>query len=179
MANHWVVNVDTKVMIASFDDAGKATCSIGSDHVWLEAPEGVSAGNCKVVVETPAVAAVIGVEGVEAVEAVAEVLDESGAVITPAVVAVAAVAAVAGSMAIPAVLKLVDGAADRQGPVWSALRVERTRRLSLTDWRYRSDVRVMMTQQQKDDWDGYSQALRNVPQDCTIPENPTWPTEPS
>lgn len=52
MSNHWVVN-EQKVMIASFDDAGKAICSIGPGQMWLEVPSGVAPGNCKVQGEWP------------------------------------------------------------------------------------------------------------------------------
>jgi hypothetical protein len=48
MANWWVVETASNKMIASFDDAGKATCSIGLDQQWLEVPDGVAAGNAKV-----------------------------------------------------------------------------------------------------------------------------------
>lgn len=51
MSLWWVVNKDTKEMIYSCDDAGKDACSIGADQCWLEAPEGVALGNCKVQVD--------------------------------------------------------------------------------------------------------------------------------
>ena len=59
MTMHWVVNSE-KVLVACFDDEGKAKCSIGSDQMWLECPEGVAAGNCKVAGEWPELSLVDG-----------------------------------------------------------------------------------------------------------------------
>jgi hypothetical protein len=52
MSNHWIVN-DQKVMVALFDDATKARHSIDVAQMWLEVPEGVAPGNCKVSGEWP------------------------------------------------------------------------------------------------------------------------------
>lgn len=59
MANHWVVN-NQKLMIACFDDEGKERCSIGPNQCWLECPEGVAPGNCKVAGEWPDLSLVDG-----------------------------------------------------------------------------------------------------------------------
>ena len=55
---------------------------------------------------------------------------------------------------------------------WIAIRLERDRRLQITDWRASSDLTL------SDDWKTYRQALRDVPTQ-TDPYNITWPTEPS
>ena len=55
---------------------------------------------------------------------------------------------------------------------WIAIRLERNRRLQITDWRTSSDLTL------SDDWKTYRQALRDVPTQ-TDPYNITWPTEPS
>tara|TARA_Y100000589_G_scaffold263137_1_gene253539 strand:+ start:1469 stop:1906 length:438 start_codon:yes stop_codon:yes gene_type:complete len=55
---------------------------------------------------------------------------------------------------------------------WIAIRLERNRRLQITDWRASSDLTL------SDDWKTYRQALRDVPTQ-TDPYNITWPTEPS
>ena len=55
---------------------------------------------------------------------------------------------------------------------WIAIRLERDRRLQITDWRASSDLTL------SDDWKAYRQALRDVPAQSD-PYNITWPTEPS
>tara|TARA_B100000212_G_scaffold292296_1_gene234258 strand:- start:14 stop:451 length:438 start_codon:yes stop_codon:yes gene_type:complete len=55
---------------------------------------------------------------------------------------------------------------------WIAIRLERDRRLQITDWRASSDLTL------SDDWKTYRQALRDVPTQSD-PFNITWPTEPS
>ena len=55
---------------------------------------------------------------------------------------------------------------------WIAIRLERNRRLQITDWRASSDLTL------SDDWKTYRQALRDVPTQSD-PYNITWPTEPS
>lgn len=59
MSQHWVVNSE-KLMIACFDDEGKNKCSIGPDQMWLEVPEGVAPGNCKVSGEWPELSLIDG-----------------------------------------------------------------------------------------------------------------------
>ena len=55
---------------------------------------------------------------------------------------------------------------------WIAIRLERDRRLQITDWRASSDLTL------SDDWKTYRQALRDVPTQSD-PYNIAWPTEPS
>ena len=55
---------------------------------------------------------------------------------------------------------------------WIAIRLERNRRLQITDWRASSDLTL------SDDWKTYRQALRDVPTQSD-PYNIAWPTEPS
>tara|TARA_B100000575_G_scaffold37644_1_gene25449 strand:+ start:585 stop:1022 length:438 start_codon:yes stop_codon:yes gene_type:complete len=55
---------------------------------------------------------------------------------------------------------------------WIAIRLERDRRLQITDWRASSDLTL------SDDWKTYRQALRDVPTQSD-PFNIAWPTEPS
>ena len=56
---------------------------------------------------------------------------------------------------------------------WIAIRLERDRRLQITDWRASSDLTL------SDDWKNYRNELRQIPQTQTDPYNITWPTEPS
>ena len=53
-----------------------------------------------------------------------------------------------------------------------SVREDRTRRLSATDWRFRSD----MTPSQA--WIDYCQALRDIPSQTGFPWDVTWPMEP-
>jgi hypothetical protein len=69
MKHYWVVNKETKAMIASGDDDFKSRCSIGPDQMWLEVPEDLHPANVKVE-ETPEVP---------------EVLDEEGNITSPAI----------------------------------------------------------------------------------------------
>lgn len=126
MANHWVVN-DQKVMIASFDDAGKASCTIGPDQMWLEVPEGVAVGNAKVSGEWPE-------------------------------------------------LSLVDGAADKAGPRWDAMRAARNAKLAASDWSQLSDS--PLDGPTKTAWAEYRQDLRDLPAGTVDPDNVTWPAQP-
>ena len=54
----------------------------------------------------------------------------------------------------------------------ASIRADRNRRLSETDWRFRSD----MTPSQA--WIDYCQALRDVPSQAGFPWDVTWPVEP-
>lgn len=54
----------------------------------------------------------------------------------------------------------------------NSVRADRNRRLSETDWRFRSD----MTPSQA--WIDYCQALRDVPSQAGFPWDVTWPVEP-
>ena len=55
---------------------------------------------------------------------------------------------------------------------WNQLRLERDHLLSKTDWWATSD-RTMTAEQI-----AYRQALRDLPDNTTDPENPVWPTKP-
>ena len=56
---------------------------------------------------------------------------------------------------------------------WIAIRLERDRRLQITDWRASSDLTL------SDAWKNYRNELRQIPQTQTDPYNIAWPTEPS
>ena len=59
---------------------------------------------------------------------------------------------------------------------WVAVRSDRNKRLSTTDWvvTKASETGVAVS----DEWKAYRQALRDVPTQSD-PDNITWPTEPS
>tara|TARA_B100000927_G_scaffold287761_1_gene281185 strand:+ start:1600 stop:1872 length:273 start_codon:yes stop_codon:yes gene_type:complete len=56
---------------------------------------------------------------------------------------------------------------------WVGIRIQRNTKLAATDWRAGSDRTLT------DDWRDYREALRQIPQTQTDPNNITWPTEPS
>ena len=68
-----------------------------------------------------------------------------------------------------------------RGPVPTAeddmivIRSERDRRIAETDWTQLPDVSDAI----KSKWQGYRQALRDVPQSFTNPASVVWPTKPS
>ena len=62
-----------------------------------------------------------------------------------------------------------DGATDR---AWEALRWQRNKLLSETDWMAMSDYTM------SDPWKNYRQALRDLPANTSDPESPNWPTKP-
>jgi hypothetical protein len=64
-----------------------------------------------------------------------------------------------------------DGAVDL-APAWAALRIERDRRLSATDWTQLADVPDGAR------WRPYRQALRDLPALTADPLNPEWPEIP-
>ncbi len=61
---------------------------------------------------------------------------------------------------------------------WNALRDERNKRLALCDWTQLPDAQLKFTEQQKEEWRAYRQALRDIPLNTAHPANPVWPTEP-
>ena len=69
----------------------------------------------------------------------------------------------------------------QRGPVPTAedhmivIRAERDRRIAETDWTQLPDVSDAI----KSKWQGYRQALRDVPQNNTDPASVVWPTKPS
>ena len=53
-----------------------------------------------------------------------------------------------------------------------AVRDDRNKRLSETDWRYRRDMTTTP------EWDAYCQALRDVPEQAGFPWSIEWPVQP-
>ena len=154
----WVINKETKEMIHSCDDAGKERCSIGGDQEWQICPEGISPGNCKVVVISAAVPAIPAVEAVEASEGV-EAVEAQDAI-----------------PAIPEVRGLVDGSADKSSPQWDAMRAERDKRLTACDWTQGADS--PLSAQAKADWADHRVSLRQLPANTASPESVIWPVAP-
>jgi hypothetical protein len=60
---------------------------------------------------------------------------------------------------------------------WTQLRAERNARLAATDWVALSDAHL--SQDKKDAWFAYRQALRDLPDTITDPTNVNWPAPPS
>ena len=67
-------------------------------------------------------------------------------------------------------------AAQITAAAWTALRAERNAKLTACDWTQVPDS--PMTALQRTCWAQYRQALRNMPETTTDPNNPTWPQEP-
>lgn len=83
----------------------------------------------------------------------------------------------------PGNCKLVDGALVDMGseklnanPYWASLRAERNARLAACDWTQLQDSGI--TGQLLTDWQTYRTALRNLPENTSDPQSPTWPEEP-
>jgi len=62
----------------------------------------------------------------------------------------------------------------RDAQAWDAVRVERDRLLAACDWTQVADAPVDAAA-----WAAYRQALRDVPQDYTTPEDVVWPIPPA
>ena len=60
---------------------------------------------------------------------------------------------------------------------WAALRAERNRRLTATDWVALSDAHL--SQDRKDAWFAYRQELRDLPDVVTDPLAVEWPLDPT
>ena len=60
---------------------------------------------------------------------------------------------------------------------WIILRNQRDALLMMSDRRMLWDS--PLTDEQKQQWATYRQALRDLPANTTDPANPTWPTKPS
>jgi hypothetical protein len=73
------------------------------------------------------------------------------------------------------VLSLDDVAISAEA--WAALRTERNRRLAATDWTALSDAHL--SQDKKDAWFAYRQALRDLPDEVTDPTQVEWPLDPT
>jgi hypothetical protein len=58
---------------------------------------------------------------------------------------------------------------------WTTLRAERNRRLAACDWTQLADAH--MTQDRKDAWATYRQALRDLPGIVTDPTQVEWPPQ--
>ena len=56
---------------------------------------------------------------------------------------------------------------------WAAIRVDRDRKLSASDWMANSDVTMSSA------WKTYRQALRDLPASESDPDDISWPSEPS
>jgi hypothetical protein len=61
---------------------------------------------------------------------------------------------------------------------WSALREERNRLLSATDFMMTMDFYNGMSAQEQTDVTAYRASLRDLPSNTTDPANVTWPTQP-
>lgn len=66
---------------------------------------------------------------------------------------------------------------DHKAALWSQLRAERNRRLAACDWTQLTDAH--MSQDRKDAWATYRQALRDLPDELTDPTQVTWPSDPT
>ncbi len=62
----------------------------------------------------------------------------------------------------------------RDALAWDAVRAERDRLLSASDWTQVADAPV-----DQQAWAVYRQALRDVPQDYATPDEVVWPTPPA
>jgi hypothetical protein len=60
---------------------------------------------------------------------------------------------------------------------WTSLRTERNARLAATDWVALSDAHL--SQDRKDAWFAYRQALRDLPDETQDPTAPEWPLDPT
>lgn len=74
------------------------------------------------------------------------------------------------------VLSLVDGAADKEGPLWDSFRAARSAKLSSCDWTQLTDS--PLASEVKTAWATYRQALRDLPASTVDPVSPSWPEHP-
>jgi hypothetical protein len=61
--------------------------------------------------------------------------------------------------------------------LFSVLRVERTNRLTASDWTHMSDVTI--SSETLSAWAVYRQTLRDLPANTVDPANPVWPASPT
>lgn len=61
--------------------------------------------------------------------------------------------------------------------LWAALRRERNRRLTLSDWTQIADASLDQTS--RDAWAAYRQALRDLPEQTEDPRQVAWPAPPA
>lgn len=66
--------------------------------------------------------------------------------------------------------------AEREARAWASLRAERDRLLVLSDWTQLPDA--PLTEEQRQAWAAYRQALRDLPQTCETPCDVEWPAPP-
>ena len=59
---------------------------------------------------------------------------------------------------------------------WDTIRIERNYLLTQSDWTQLADA--PLTQEQKNAWAAYRQALRDVPSHFNLPEEVVWPSAP-
>lgn len=59
---------------------------------------------------------------------------------------------------------------------WDDIRIERDNLLAASDWTRMDDA--PLTTEQRDAWAAYRQALRDIPQTFTDPNEVVWPTAP-
>lgn len=59
---------------------------------------------------------------------------------------------------------------------WDSIRAQRNQLLTQSDWTQLADA--PLTQEQKNTWAAYRQALRDVPSSFATPEEVVWPTTP-
>lgn len=81
---------------------------------------------------------------------------------------------------------LVDGSADKAGPKWDALKAERYRLLEASRWiidrhteQVAAGISTSLTAEQYAAWLAYRQDLRDIVEDTTDPDAPSWPSEPA
>ncbi|HOB44347.1 MAG TPA: tail fiber assembly protein, partial [Bacillota bacterium] len=58
---------------------------------------------------------------------------------------------------------------------WAAIRIVRNRLLAECDWTQIPDV--PLTEEQKEAWREYRQALRDIPQTFATPDEVVWPSQ--
>lgn len=59
------------------------------------------------------------------------------------------------------------------------LRMERNARLAASDIHVLPDRWAAMSEEKRAEWAAYRQALRDLPDTCSDPQNPCWPEEPA
>lgn len=70
-----------------------------------------------------------------------------------------------------------DDIADCVVDVWQSIRDERYQKLTASDWTQLPDA--VLTPDEQATWQGYRQALRDIPQDFDSPDDVIWPEEPN
>ena len=74
----------------------------------------------------------------------------------------------------------IDARIARLTPMqWDTLREERNSRLATSDIYVAMDRWDTYTEDKKQEWRDYRQALRDLPENTTDPFNPVWPIKPT